>query len=242
MRIRRLSTAALSLSLGLLAAGVAHASSPHAIFSVPRRVDFLPDEANATKVVLHGAFFFRNANNGYDSPSCGQMYFACQAGQEVMCRMQWQDIKKAIGLQECAGFGEYNMLSKATVRAEGSPLGTPDTWQLGMGVSPGAFVDNQCPKALLLKCPQGGVPDAGAADASPPAGDLATQPPATDLASTPADMGVSPKPSPDLAQGPVLASNGGCAITQRPASPLATLALLLFLAAAIVLQRSNRRR
>ena len=162
-------------ALVTLAGGSARASDPFALYAVPTAVELLPSEANATQVVVHGAFLFltvtqkTTANAMYSEPKCGAMYFQCPSGQEDLCRMQWSDIKNAIQGGYCAGFGTLNMLSAATLRDEGSPLGTPDKWEMGMGVAIASSLGNQCPKARALICPgtltDGGVPDAGAGGA-----------------------------------------------------------------------------
>ena len=140
------------LSLFSVEAAPAWASQPSAIYTVPSRVDFYPDEANATSVAIHGAFFFYQASGAYATPSCGYMYFACPAGSEKMCRMQWADIKASIGQPQCVGFGPQSTVSKANLRTVGTPLANPDTWDLGIGVTPGTYVGGQCAPAQALKC------------------------------------------------------------------------------------------
>lgn len=148
-------TALLTLSVLSLCGlpWLARASNPTSTYVVPTKLEFFPDEAKATSVVLHGGFFFYQTGGSYGTPACGYMYFQCPTGSETMCRMQWADIKNAIGMPQCMGFGQLNMTSKATLRQEGVPLTSPDTWDLGIGVSPGSFVGGQCAPAQALKCP-----------------------------------------------------------------------------------------
>src|SRR2546427_272708 len=56
------------------AAGVsaeARASTPMPIFSDPRQVELLPDDATATRVVLRGPFTRLVAGGSYTAPACG---------------------------------------------------------------------------------------------------------------------------------------------------------------------------
>lgn len=225
-RSRRL-TAALATSLLGLLASPAGASQPSAMYSVPRQLDFFPDEASATRVVIHGAFFFYQTGGSYGAPSCGYMHFTCPAGSEKMCRMQWADIKASIGQAQCVGFGPQSMVTKATLYSEGTPLGTPDTWDLGIGVTPGTFVGGQCAPAQALKCLTGSTPDM--------AGSIA------DMASPADPPGPGPGPGPGGGGG-----GGACAMTSfaadlaQASSPLwASLGLLG--AAALLRRRSPRR-
>jgi hypothetical protein len=140
----------------------AAASNPVSFYTVPTKVELRPDEASATEVVIHGAFFALTTATTYGDPRCGVMYFKCAAGQEAMCRMQWQDIRGYVAnASTCAGFGTNNMVGTAKIRDEGASLGTPDAWDLGMGVTPGVSVDNKCPPAHKLSCtaaqPDGGT-------------------------------------------------------------------------------------
>ena len=176
--------------LSIAASSPALASNPSATYVVPTKVELLPDAATANRAVIHGAFFFYQTGGSYGSPSCGYMYFQCPAGSEAMCRMQWNDINAAIGMPQCMGFGPQNTVSKAMLRSEGTALGNPDTWDLGIGITPGSFVGGQCAPAQALKCPLLPPPD------------MATPPPAPDLAQ------VGP-PSPPPSGG---GSASGCTI------------------------------
>lgn len=150
---------AVAVTVSAVDGGVARASTPNAIYVYPSRVDLLPDEASATQVVIHGAFFFWMKDFSYGAPACGYMYFQCPAGSEAMCRMQWKDIKNTIGGTTCAGFGPQQMTTTATLRAPGTPLAKPDTWDLGIGVSQGVWVDGKCDAAKQLGCKAPPPPD-----------------------------------------------------------------------------------
>ena len=150
-----------------LAAGSAAASDPFALYAVPTAVELLPNDADATRVVIHGSFLFLTVPGTsavYGDPKCGAMYFQCTPGEEDLCRMQWRDLRNAVGGTYCAGFGTLNMLSAATLRQEGAPLIGPDKWEMGMGVAMASYLGGECPKALALKCAKpsldGGAPDA----------------------------------------------------------------------------------
>jgi hypothetical protein len=183
-------------------------------------VEILPDDATGDRVVLSGAFFFLTGPTGtYGEPRCGYMSFECPAGQEAMCRMQWQDLRKAIGSNFCEGFGTWGMVSNATLHTDPKALVKPDAWDLGMGISPGVFVDGKCGPALKLNCAAAPPADAGAPDTASPTPDSA--PPAPDAAEPgrpgPADAAAdAPVPpaggSADAALAPQPAKSSGCAV------------------------------
>src|SRR4029078_10654878 len=131
---------------GAGAAGTAHASSPLSIYVGASSVTQMPDEATATSVVIRGAFILLKSDGSWAAPQCGYMYFKCPAGSEAMCRMQWRDVRTVgNGTNTCAVFGTLLMTTKATLRSEGTLLASPDDWDLGMGISTGVSVGNQCP-------------------------------------------------------------------------------------------------
>jgi hypothetical protein len=157
-------------SLGTLAsARPATASDPFTTYVVPSRVEMQPTEEAATRVVIHGAFFNLTSATEftYSDAKCGVMYFQCVAGQEAMCRMQWKELATAIEPAPtlCRGFGNKQVVTTATMYVEGEPLGTPDPWDLGMGIGLGAWVDNKCVPATKLSCPPAGPGSGGAGGA-----------------------------------------------------------------------------
>ena len=149
----------LIAALALFPSGPARASTPNAIYVFPSQVDFLPDQATATKVIIHGAFFFWQNGGTYSAPKCGYMYFTCPPGSEAMCRMQWGEINNGISGQFCDGFGTMNMMTTATLRTEGTVPANPDTYDLGMGVAQGQWVGGQCGPAMALSCLKRPPPD-----------------------------------------------------------------------------------
>jgi MYXO-CTERM domain-containing protein len=257
---RPIGLVAIVLLAALAMARPARASNPCSTYVVPSLVELQPSADAATRVVIHGAFFQLTSDTtmSYGTPRCGVMYFDCVAGQETMCQMQWNELRNAVSATAavCEGFGSWNVLSVATIRDEGAPLGTPDAWDLGMGISPGSYVDNKCPPARQLICP---VPASdGGADASPvddaaPAMDVAPptdrQPPGDDGPSAPTDAqsadndGAAP-PMDARADGgadartTVAPSTGWCAVADPAPAPGRVGALVL---AALVLGRRRRR-
>jgi uncharacterized protein (TIGR03382 family) len=149
----------------LLAPAAAKASEPSSIYTAPAEVEILPDDATGTRVVIGGSFFFLStpADSTYGEPRCGYMSFQCPAGLEVMCRMQWLDIRRAIGGAYCAGFGTLHVVSSATLHPDRGTLVKPDLWDLGMGIAQGAYVDGKCGPARMLSC-AAPPPDGGPAD------------------------------------------------------------------------------
>src|SRR5262245_43120628 len=191
------------------------------------------------------------------------MYFECPAGKEILCRMQWSDIRKYIGQNGCAGFGTLNMLSQATLHPNQPARWVPDVWDLGMGVSGGFFVDGQCPKAQTVCTGDAGVVPDSAADSAGGTSDAASSP---DLATEPdvaADAmgpgtgggsggasGVSdaggesgrtrPDAAPDVANSPPKAS-GACSVTAASPRGRAGLAPFCLLALVLATPRGSRR-
>ena len=82
--------------------------------------------------------------------------------------MQWTEIKNAIGLQQCEGFGQQMAQSRRLYEPNTCrPVPTPR--DLGIGIT--LLVRGRTVPALALKCP---VSPASPDMASTPAADLAT--------------------------------------------------------------------
>jgi MYXO-CTERM domain-containing protein len=161
--------AGLVILAGLATPSSAHASDPVSIYVVPRQVE--QSAGSPARVTIHGAFVrLTSATTAtYSAPQCGVMYFQCSPGDETLCRMQWDELAAAAQTPSptsCAGFGSLRVVSSATLRAEGAALGSPDAWDLGLGIGEGMYVDGQCPLARALVCPAPGAADGGATDSA----------------------------------------------------------------------------
>jgi MYXO-CTERM domain-containing protein len=248
--------AAIGLLATLAAARPAAASYPCSTYVVPTLVELQPSDAAATSVIIHGAFIQLTSDTTvtYGDPRCGLMHFVCAAGQESMCQMQWKELRDAVSGTPsfCEGFGSWNVLSVATIHDEGTALGTPDTWDLGMGIAQGVYVDNKCPPARQLVCPPsfgdgGTVPDAAPDVAPPPDAALVEDAaPAMDVA-PPRDAPPIEDASADHETGadsgadtpPMLATRSGwCSVAAPTPASLPVAAIVL---AALVLGRRRRR-
>jgi hypothetical protein len=238
--------------LTALAARPAVASNAVGVYVAVSRVDMLPDAATATSVVIHGAFTLLRADGSYSSPQCGQMYFQCPAGSETMCRMQWQDVGR-LGTMTgvCAGFGAMNVVSTATIRAEGTTLASPDVWDLGIGVSYGSSIGGQCVPAKALTCPlPSGSGGAGGATGTGGTGETTGTAGTTGAAGTTATGGMAGGVAGHTGIGtggsspPVLASRPACGIAGGASAPAgwgATAIPVVTLLAAAALRRRRRR-
>ena len=256
----RLGLAALAGLAALVATRTAVASYPCSTYVVPSSVELEPSDDAATGVVIHGAFFQLTSDTAmtYANPRCGVMHFACVAGQEEMCRMQWKELRDAVSPtpQVCEGFGSWNVIPMATIRDEGGPLAAPDAWDLGMGVSQGGYLDNKCPPAMHLACPLPAADGGAVTDAAPPtdaapsddAAPAVDAPPPVDAPSSAMDAAPAPVDAPeDRVAGPgghadasaaLGARNGGCTVAATTSRSFGAAALAL----AVLVLAGRRRR
>jgi hypothetical protein len=126
--------------LSLLAASSARASDPIGVYGFLQDVTVEPGGA---RVKLRGAFAFSQLARGtYSPPVTGYLYYACPDGKESVCRMEWEDLRMAAGSAGCVGYGmrrnpsnPSQPMGHGTVRPYGQPLGAPDVYPIGYGVS-----------------------------------------------------------------------------------------------------------
>ncbi len=152
----------------LAAAGQAAASDQTGVYGKITSVEYEPtagDVNTATKVKVGGNFTVVNgpvgSGDSYTAAAQGFLYYSCPAGQDSVCRMEWADIKKAVGASDCATWGSRSQFPTpglGSVRS--AATGTADSYPIAMGVMRTSL--GQCPKL-------GG---------SPPVGDMAGAPPA----------------------------------------------------------------
>src|SRR5258708_27130582 len=162
-----LRTVPVAFCLLCVAPSVAYASNPMLVYARVDSVTFEPSEAAAVRIRIDGVFALHKAvstpNYDYDygGPFAGYVYYACPAGQEANCRMQWADIKTAIGMNYCAGWGQDlafaapdASISLPTVRPSSASPSAPDVYDLGMGVPGGGHVGGCAPKRIAAATPQ----------------------------------------------------------------------------------------
>ncbi len=177
---------AAGASIGLLTAeGTAKAENAMSIVAAPRAVDLRPSASAPTEIVIHGTIaFFKTNEHGapeYQAPVCGVLYLECPKGKEASCRTAFETIQASVGKSTCIGFGRPFGVPDAIIRAETTPLVTPDAFDVS--AMPEAVTSyGSCPSQHTMKCD---------APASTPGDDDAGTTPGGD------DAGTSGPSSPD---------------------------------------------
>lgn len=129
--------------VSLLAAASANASDQVGVYALVDRVTTEPASGTPTRVRIDGAFAVAEAATypGYTSPARGYMYFACPAGKEATCEMEWKDIASAAGTGGCAAFGSRRTdngplrITNGRVRPTDESPSSPDSYPISFGVS-----------------------------------------------------------------------------------------------------------
>ncbi len=248
-------------------AGRAEASFPAGVWTKADKVTMLPDEANATEVLIHGVFLVWSGtgpvggqwgNPGFELAREGYMYFVCPPGREATCRLEWTDLQNSIG-RSCRGFGAQNE-PRGTVRDDAVCPANPDKFPLGMGVVQGflpceeldRFVSSDagvaaCDAGLVKR--EAGVPSDAEADVSMGAGSGGTG--GVSVAGSggsgmPAGSGGSSGStggSHEAAGAPPVASSdddGGCALVGRRRLSTTSISALALAALAFARRRRSR--
>lgn len=146
--------ASLVLTLGI--ARIAEASTPTSAISLVENVTVTKGDPQT--VVIEGKFVLVVDPKipSYSSPQSGYLYYACPKGQESLCDLAWTDIKKSIGTGNCAMFGTLTT-APGTIRAMGTPLANPDTYDVGIGVTVTPFALGKCDEIKAFNAVDGGV-------------------------------------------------------------------------------------
>jgi hypothetical protein len=102
----------------LFTAGVLMASGPVGVYAVLEKVVFEPNEANAERIQLWGAFAFVDGgisiNAATDKPQRGYLYFylpdsATEAEMKI-ARTEWADLKAVAGTAQVVAFGNWGYI------------------------------------------------------------------------------------------------------------------------------------
>lgn len=253
---------ALFASAVVAVPAVASASSPAAVFGDIEKVVFEPnadDPDTATRVAIYGVFAKSNGATPpvYQPAKRGFFYYACPAGQLATCRMEWKEIKRAVGTPDCAGWGDSTK-DGGTIHAwcDARPA-TAQPYPIYMGVQLTLYAAGTCSLAKAVADPAACTTDAGtdaSSDAGAPEKDSGT--PQKDSGTTEKDSGTPvatdsgtttdkdagtppPKGSEPTAAQP--ADSSGCSMGANPSSMAPFAAVPFALVALSAITRRKRR-
>jgi hypothetical protein len=229
---RRLLSLTIIISFALGAVGSGSASGPSAVIGKIDKVTMLPDNKQPTEIIIEGVFMLSiDYTWKYTSPAFGYMYFACQAGEETTCKLQWNDLAYLVANPDqklCAMFGDQQK-NPGSVRIAGTTPAKPDPYYLGVGLQKTPSALAHCPTLWSAVAPS---PDAG-----PPKPDLGPIVPPSDSGLPPDQALAKPDSGPaardtiaitmdgaPATEGTVTTKDGGCVMGGHPASTT----LLLF--------------
>jgi hypothetical protein len=120
---------AATFAVALIVGPGLHASGPVGIYGIVEKVVFEPDEANAVRLQVWGAFAFADPTQGSSTRSAsagavtrvarGYMYFSLptqpnprRPNEREMARREWSDLKAVSGTGQAIGFGEWGYVGR----------------------------------------------------------------------------------------------------------------------------------
>jgi uncharacterized protein YjeT (DUF2065 family) len=131
--------------LAVMAPRPARASDPVGVYALVEDTVIEPAEDGADQIRIFGVFALAvrpdaRQHGWYTDPAEGYLYYRCPEGQAEVCRLEWADIRKAIGSGKCAAFGQRPPYPEAGTGANGrvrpytEPPASPDVYPVGYGV------------------------------------------------------------------------------------------------------------
>lgn len=221
------------LIAGTLAASVhprpIHASDAAGVYSLVEDVVFETDPSrpdDRVRIRIYGVHALayrvesgeRRGVGLYTDPAAGYLYFACDPADAATCRLEWQDLVKAIGDERCAAYGlRYLTDPKPNGRlrpADEAPA-NPDRYPIGQGLLMTRQGDvNTCADLRAFAATRG---TPSATPSSPTATEAApTEPPARTPTEKPAEVKITPTAGKGLPFGSLLLpSLAGGAVADR---------------------------
>ena len=132
----------LAAAMEVLAPGAAFASSAFGVNAKPLRVTFEPAAPEtATAVRIEGLIALGGLTQDFVTPACGYLYYQCKAGEETLCREQWQDLATAAKAGQCVLFtarrdSTGNLANVGRLRPLDEAPANPDVYSArdGLGV------------------------------------------------------------------------------------------------------------
>jgi hypothetical protein len=131
----------LSIIGGLVVLGAAlttvalHASDLVGVYAVIDKVVLEPSDAAPQRIQIWGAFALSDgkAGSNYGAAEKGYLYYSCPAGQETVCRKEWEDLKTVAGKDTGVGFGE-RFKETGRIRKAADKPASPDAYPIARGV------------------------------------------------------------------------------------------------------------
>lgn len=118
-----------------LTAVTLRASDMVGVYGVIEKVVLEPADAAPQRIQIWGAFALADGKSGstYGPAERGYLYYTCPAGQEAICRREWNDLKTVAGKDTGVGFGA-RYKEKGTIRKADATPASPDVYPIEMGV------------------------------------------------------------------------------------------------------------
>lgn len=133
----RLKTVGMLVVLGACAmtSVTLRASDFVGVYAVIEKVVLEPSDAAPQRIQIWGAFARSDRRSGstYGPAERGYLYYTCPAGQETVCRREWEDLKSVAGKDTGVGFGERYSDPGRIRKADEKPA-TPDVYPIARGV------------------------------------------------------------------------------------------------------------
>jgi len=118
-----------------LTAVTLRASDMVGVYGVIEKVVLEPADAAPQRIQIWGAFALSDGQRGsnYGPAQRGYLYYTCPAGQEAICRREWDDLEAVAGKDTGVGFGARYKPTGRIRKADDKPA-SPDAYPIERGV------------------------------------------------------------------------------------------------------------
>ena len=125
----------IAVAACVLTAVTLRASDMVGVYTVVEKVVLEPADAAPLRVQIWGAFALSDQKSGstYGPAQRGYLYYTCPAGQEAVCRREWDDLKSVAGKDIGVGFGQRYKETGRIRKADDKPA-SPDVYPIDRGI------------------------------------------------------------------------------------------------------------
>ena len=105
------------------------------VYTVVEKVVLEPSDTAPQRIQIWGAFALSDRKSGstYGPAERGYLYYTCPAGQETVCRKEWNDLKAVAGKDIGVGFGQRYKDTGRIRQGDDKPE-SPDLYPIDRGV------------------------------------------------------------------------------------------------------------